>query len=229
MDHTSNTELHRLESSIKANSWHGDESSTSLTMEDSESMYVDDSESYFLGEYGLPNMEARGCETGCEELVNILSELRGLLVATTEDDDPQCVREDDPKRAAEKWNELGLIRLHMQGNALEAIKCFHQALRILYKEPIRTDARNNLVITLNDVSLCYMRLNKIEDAKRSNNEAYQIWKDQGTPEDNIHCKSTLRIRTQLSFPETYSPASPFFVEKRRRSAPHSRGMPTAYM
>ena len=226
MYHTSNnTELHRQDS-IKANSWHGDESSTSLTIEDSESMYADDSESYFLGEYGLPNMEVRGCETGYEELVNILSELRGL--ATTEDD-AQCVHEDDPKRAAEKWNELGLIRLHMQGNALEAIKCFHQALRVLYKEPIRTDARNNLVITLNDVSLCYMRLSKIEDAKRSNNEAYQICKNQGTPEDNIHYKSTLRIRTQLSFPETYSPSSPFFEEKRRRSAPHSRGMPTAYM
>jgi tetratricopeptide (TPR) repeat protein len=56
---------------------------------------------------------------------------------------------------AEAWTAVGLIRLHMQRDALAALKCHHHALEV-YKSIHASQTK--LAITLNDLGMCYERM-----------------------------------------------------------------------
>lgn len=56
---------------------------------------------------------------------------------------------------AEAWTAVGLIRLHMQRDALAALKCHQHALEV-YKSIYASQTK--LAITLNDLGMCYERM-----------------------------------------------------------------------
>ena len=63
-------------------------------------------------------------------------------------------------KVAEAWNSLGLIRLHIQADPEEAIKCQKEALVI---QRLSTPSVE-LAATLNDLALCYERIGESEHA-----------------------------------------------------------------
>ena len=67
------------------------------------------------------------------------------------------------EKVAEAWNSLGLIRLHMQKNAHEALKCHQKALDI-YNLIEAPSVHLHMAITFNDLGMCYERLNDRENA-----------------------------------------------------------------
>jgi tetratricopeptide (TPR) repeat protein len=56
---------------------------------------------------------------------------------------------------AEAWTSIGLIRLHMQRDALAALKCHQRALEV-YKSIHASQTK--LAIALSDLGMCYERL-----------------------------------------------------------------------
>ena len=71
-----------------------------------------------------------------------------------------CTREHGPEhsKVADAWNALGLIRLHMQNNAVAAIKCHQQALRIYRLN--ESELSVQVATALNDLGSCYERVNE---------------------------------------------------------------------
>ena len=231
------SKAHKDEAIKSCSSWDADERfspATTTATEESESTMMGDSSTSFysvaessfasiegecsiLDEDDAPYIEPKGSKTGNDALDTVLSELRGIS-------DTNSIR------MATQWNELGLIRLHMQNNPLEAIKCFHQALQILCIESNRADGKIDLAITLSDISLCYSRLDKTVDARRTINKACAIFDEQNVKQDNIHYKSALRLKSQLSSQDCYSPSYALLREKRlKHSTSFSMEMPKTYI
>ena len=83
-------------------------------------------------------------------------------------------------KMAEAWNSLGLIRLHMQGDAESARECHSEALRIV-KE---LGDKRLLAITLHDLGYCFERMEERELALQQYKEAISTL--QGENLDKTH-------------------------------------------
>lgn len=81
---------------------------------------------------------------------------------------------DHHPKVAETYTSLGLIRLHMQQDAFLAQQCFQQALSIFQREnnPLK------VAVTLQDMALCYEKLEAIESALELYTEAVRILGDE---------------------------------------------------
>jgi tetratricopeptide (TPR) repeat protein len=75
--------------------------------------------------------------------------------------------EDNLEETAKAWGALGLIRLHTQHNPREAIRCHKEALR-LCQDPIEN------AVTLNDLGLCFERLNQQDKALQTYKETSRL-------------------------------------------------------
>jgi tetratricopeptide (TPR) repeat protein len=76
--------------------------------------------------------------------------------------------ESNLEETAKAWCALGLIRLHTQRNPTEAIRCHKEALRLYQQDPIEN------AVTLNDLGLCYERLNQQDKALQTYKEASRL-------------------------------------------------------
>jgi tetratricopeptide (TPR) repeat protein len=115
---------------------------------------------------------------------NVSSPLKPIQDATTKepsnamnpllecvlDDLKRSEREGDLAQTIEAWNALGLIRLHTQRNASEALKCHKQALSLCSKA-METS------ITWTDMGLCYERLGDEQEALLCYQRAYELLED----------------------------------------------------
>ena len=167
----------------------------------------------------IPLMEKLGSDTGNPALNRVLTELWSCLeeqqnvaskdgAAGSPATNSSIMSYQQRARLAKEWNALGLIRMHMQSNADEAIKCFHQALH-LYSEsstqnsskPVRATPGTkafDIAITLNDLAYCYMKIEQREKAFDTYQRAYDHFKECQTDESNIHMNATLRFLSLLS-------------------------------
>ena len=147
---------------------------------------------------GEPMVEDEAHETGNAALREVLTELR------------QCIKEEEASassttscttgstnkhRMAKEYTALGLIRVHMQGNAKEAVKCFNRAITILEQTP---DSQLATAITLNDLAYCYLKLQKQDQAVRTYWEALRLFREQNVPESDIHVAAATRSISLLS-------------------------------
>ena len=141
---------------------------------------------------GEPIVEDDNAETGFPALDQVLKYLRQCI-----DDGPSTAPKDTGKkrRFAEEWIALGLIRVHMQANPTEAIKCFGQALKILEQIP---NGDISKAIALNDVAYCYVKLHNQDRAVRTYWEALRLFKLQNVPDSDIHVAAATRSISLLS-------------------------------
>jgi hypothetical protein len=93
----------------------------------------------------------------------------------------------DPRKMAETWNALGLIRLHTQGNAVAALQCHEQALQSLQQSQPQSIHQSQQqpqqplllypieqAITLNDMGYCYERLIQQDRALATYEQALRL-------------------------------------------------------
>jgi tetratricopeptide (TPR) repeat protein len=130
-----------------------------------------------------PFMEAENIDTGNPALNKVLSELRRCDNETNQTQYKNS--SPNPEGAAEAWNALGLIRIHMQHNPEEARKCHLQAQKI-YKQNSSQHHGIAMATTLEDLGLCYERLRQHRLALDAYQEALQILRTQQVTDDNIH-------------------------------------------
>ena len=218
----------------------------------------------------LPHLEEPGTDTGNAALNAVVSELWSCL---NEQKVQPCKSSSSSSserniRIAKEWNALGLIRMHMQANAEEAVKCFRQALHLYDIEvnsngftkklhrsdsttattvtmttsssacsssnssvfvgpetttttcatpatadvaaaeeetpsPASTSATNHtfdIAITLNDLAFCYMRLKQHNQAYKTYQRAYKLFKECQIDDESkcIHMAATMRFLSLLS-------------------------------
>ena len=161
-----------------------------IDIRDNNNIRGGDEEDTFCGE---PMVEDEAHETGNAALREVLTELR------------QCIKEEassstsmdstNKHRMAKEWTALGLIRVHMQGNAKEAVKCFNRAIAILEATP---DSQLTTAITLNDLAYCYLKLQKQDQAVRTYWEALRLFREQNVPDSDIHVAAATRSISLLS-------------------------------
>lgn len=96
-------------------------------------------------------------------------------------------------KTGEAWNSLGLIRMHMQQDAMEAKPCLEEALRIFKKN----DERALEATTLNDLGNCLERLNQHEKAFDAYKEAREIFETEKFSESHPRVLSTQRSLSRL--------------------------------
>ena len=138
----------------------------------------------------VPLIEEGG-DTGNPVLDKVLSDLKALQKRDFE----QCEESAD---LAEMWNALGLIRLYMQRDAEEAVKCHEEALRIYRKKCHEEVDRIAIAVTLNDLASCYEQLHQSGRALDYYSKALQLLKEQEMADSHVHMQKTLRSISRLS-------------------------------
>ena len=96
-------------------------------------------------------------------------------------------------KVAEAWNALGLVRVHMQRNAEQALMCHEHALRIFRDNNLTADS----AITMNDVAYCYEQLQQQDRAFETYQEALELMKQEGLSEYHPMRMSTSRALSRL--------------------------------
>jgi len=89
---------------------------------------------------------------------------------------------------AEAWNALGLIRIHMQGNAEAARRCHEYALTIFREKKMAKETATSL----NDLGYCCERLDLPEKALNHYREALEILEGEDISETDRLVLSTRR-------------------------------------
>lgn len=96
-------------------------------------------------------------------------------------------------KVAEAWSALGLVRVHMQHDAEQALICHEHALRI-YRDNNQT---TEYAITMNDVAHCYEQLQHQDRAYETYREALGLMKQEGLSEYHPMRISTSRALSRL--------------------------------
>lgn len=97
-------------------------------------------------------------------------------------------------KVAEAWNALGLVRIHMQRNAQQALQCHERALNIFKDNNMVTE----IAITMNDVAHCYEQLQQPQLAYDTYAEALLLMKQQGLSEYHPIRMATSRALSRLT-------------------------------
>ena len=97
-------------------------------------------------------------------------------------------------KVAEAWNALGLVRIHMQRNAQQALHCHERALNIFKDNQMVTE----IAITMNDVAHCYEQLSQPQLAYDTYEEALSLMKQQGLSEYHPIRMATSRALSRLT-------------------------------
>ena len=101
-------------------------------------------------------------------------------------------------KIAETWNSLGLIRLHVQNMVSAAIKCHEEALYIYRSNS--DECSLAIAATLNDLGLCYERIEDQARALSAYEEAERILQSDDSTGSSSRCllfsvqKAIARIR-----------------------------------
>lgn len=98
------------------------------------------------------------------------------------------------EKVAEAWNSMGLIRLHLQQNTIEAKRCFEEAIRIL-----ENGDKAAFAITLSDLGWCHERLKDHEKALLLYRKAKIILEDQECSESHPTSVSINRSLERLRY------------------------------
>lgn len=100
---------------------------------------------------------------------------------------------DDDPNVADAWNALGLVRIHMQRDALGAKSCHERALRIFQDQKLQLET----AITLLDLGYCFERLERREEAMQKYQQALDILQAEKVSEDHPQVMSTKRAMSRI--------------------------------
>lgn len=98
------------------------------------------------------------------------------------------------QKSADAWNALGLVRIHMQRDAVAARKCHEFALTIFRDQQMAEETAT----TLNDLGYCCERLDLPEAALKNYEESLLILENLNFPETHPQVLSTKRAVSRMT-------------------------------
>lgn len=102
------------------------------------------------------------------------------LVQNVMGDLQQAQQSGSASRTCEAWNALGLIRLHTRRNPSGALECHEIALQLITSSNTQAKCMQEAT-TLNDIGLCYERLEQTKEAVLAYEQAMEMMKEGISP------------------------------------------------